>query len=322
MSNKSQTILITGGTGFAGGHLVEALLTHGYSNIHVTAFSDRGGFVTELIGASHVHALDLTDHQATNNLLAELKPQQIYHLASLANVGNSFQQRQFILQTHLNLQLNLLDAIKENCPEARLLSIGTALEYQSSDKPLSENAPIGPDNPYALSKMIQDFLSYSYSRSEKLNIVRVRPFNHIGERQTLGFAVSDFAHAIVQIEQGKLETLKVGNLAAVRDFSDVKDVVEAYVLLMKKGTPGEVYNVGSGVGYSIQQILQKMIDQAKTKIKLEIDPSRFRPVDLPTLVCDNGKIKALGWQNRYTIDDTLTRILAWWRKQANQTTEK
>ena len=321
MANKGQVILVTGGTGFAGSHLVEALIAHNYSNIHVTAFRDRASFLDKLIGPDHIHPLDLTDHQATSQLLAKLKPQQIYHLASLANVGQSFDKRQFLLETHLKLQLNLLDAIKQQTPQARMLSVGTALEYQASDQPLSENSPIGPSNPYALSKMIQDYLSYSYSQSEGLDIVRVRPFNHIGERQAPGFVISDFASRIVAIERGQSKQLKVGNLSAIRDFSDVKDIVEGYILLMEKGVSGEVYNLGSGVGYSIQQMLQMLIDQARVDIPLEIDDEKLRPVDLPLVVCNNKKIKNLGWTNHYQIADTLKRVLDWWRQQ-QQTAKK
>ena len=322
MTNKSQTILITGGTGFAGSHLVEALIEQGYSNIHLTSYRDRPGFLKDLIGDDHIHALDLTDHQATIELFKKLKPQQIYHLASLANVGNSFKQQQFILETHLNLQLNVLNAMKDYCPQARLLSIGSALEYQISNQPLAETAPIGPNDPYALSKMIQDYLSYSYVQSEKLDIVRARPFNHIGERQALGFAVSVFVNEIVTTENGHNPTIKVGNLAAVRDLTDVKDMVQAYIILMNQGVRGEVYNIGSGIGYRMEDILKKLIDLAKIKVELVIDPARLRPIDRPVLICDNSKIKNLGWQLQYSIEDTLTRVLNWWRAQAKKTTKE
>jgi len=322
MANKSQTILITGGTGFAGGHLVEALIKQGYSNIHLTAYRDQPGFLSDLVGKDHIHSLDLTDHQKTKDLFKELKPQQIYHLASLANVGNSFKQQQFILETHLKLQLNVLNAMKEHCPQARLLSIGTALEYQVSDQALDENAPIGPNNPYALSKMIQDYLSYSYTQSEKLDIVRARPFNHIGERQALGFAISDFANEIVKIENGQSSAIKVGNLSAIRDLTDVKDMVLAYIVLMNKGIKGEVYNIGSGIGYSMEDVLQKLIDLAQIKVELEIDPERLRPIDRPVLICNNSKIKNLGWDTQYTIETTLKRVLNWWRNQAQTETKE
>lgn len=322
MANKSQTILITGGTGFAGSHLVEALIKQGYSNIHLTAYRDQPGFLNDLIGGDRIHSLDLTDHQKTKDLFKKLKPQQIYHLASLANVGDSFKQEQFILETHLKLQLNVLDAMKEHSPEARLLSIGTALEYQVSDQALDENAPIGPNNPYALSKMIQDYLSYSYSQSENLDIVRARPFNHIGERQALGFAISDFANEIVKIENAQSSIIKVGNLSAIRDLTDVKDMVRAYIILMTKGVRSEVYNIGSGIGYSMEDILKKLIDLAEIEVELEIDPERLRPIDRPVLICNNNKIKNLGWETQYTIEDTLKRVLDWWRKQGKTETKE
>jgi GDP-4-dehydro-6-deoxy-D-mannose reductase len=170
--------------------------------------------------------------------------------------------------------------------------------------------------------MIQDYLSYSYVQSEKLDIVRARPFNHIGERQALGFAVSDFANEIVNIENGHNPTIKVGNLAAVRDLTDVKDMVQAYIILMNQGVRGEVYNIGSGIGYRMEDILKKLIDLAKIKVELVIDPARLRPIDRPVLICDNSKIKNLGWQLQYSIEDTLTRVLNWWRAQAKKTTKE
>lgn len=306
-------ILITGGTGFAGSHLVELLQRHGQNDVHVTAYKDAAGFVQDLVGEDHVHPLNLTDYEATKQLLESLRPDQIYHLASLASVGDSFDKTQFLLQMHTSLQLNLLEAVTQVVPHCRILSIGTALAYQRSEKAVDENSPLGPDNPYALSKLFQDLLSYTYTQSKKLDIVRARPFNHIGERQTPGFVVPDFAQQIIKIERGEQEKIQVGNLDAIRDFSDVKDVVAAYQLLMEKGNSGEAYNIGSGQGTSIQQVLQMLAQHSQVKIQISVDQSKIRPVDLKYLVCNNEKIKKLGWQPKYPLDQTLVRILDWWR---------
>jgi GDP-4-dehydro-6-deoxy-D-mannose reductase len=215
-----------------------------------------------------------------------------------------------------SLQLNLLEAIKAHTPQARLLHISTALVYAANDKDqaIDEKASLGPDNPYALSKLIQDMMAYSFVKSEGLNIVRVRPFNHIGERQTLGFVVADLAAAVVKVEKGQADSVKVGNLNSIRDFSDVKDVVNAYILIMEKGQNNEVYNIGSGQGHSIREVLDLLISLAKTEIKVEVDPNKIRPVDLHSLVCDNEKIVNLGWQQNHQLKETLERILNYWRE--------
>ena len=307
-------ILITGGTGFAGSHLLERLLELGEKDIHLTSYRGNDVFAEKLIPAEQIHQLDLTDYEATLALIEELKPDEIYHLASLPNVGNSFEKRRALLNNHLNLQLNLLTAVKEASPDSKILSVGTAYVYENSSETLNEKSPLGPSNPYATSKLIQDMLSYSFAESENLNIVRVRPFNHIGERQAPGFAVADFAMQIAKIEAGLQDELLVGNLEAIRDFTDVKDMVNAYVLIMEKGQKNEVYNIGSGQGYSIGEILNKLIALSLTEIKVKVDQDKLRTVDLPYLVCNNEKVKNLAWQTKHSIDETLERVLNYWRK--------
>ncbi len=307
-------ILITGGTGFAASHLVEALIEHGETEIHLTAYKDRGSYVKNLIKSDHIHELNLTDFQATQELLEQIKPDQIYHLASIATVGNSFEKAQFVMEMNLNLQLSLLEAMAQIVPNARLLHVSTALIYQASTDKINESSAFGPDNPYALSKLTQDLLCENYSKNYQLDIVRVRPFNHIGERQTLGFVVADWACGIAKIEKGLEKELSVGNLESIRDFSDVKDIVQGYILLMNQGKSGEVYNLGSGKGIKIKEILDQLIKQANCPIPVVSDQSKIRPVDLPYLVCDNEKIKQLGWQQHHQLAETLGRVLEYWRE--------
>lgn len=307
-------ILITGGTGFAASHLVEALSQKGGSDIHLTSYKDEGQFVKQFVKAENIHQINLADYQATQELLKKIKPDQIYHLASLANVGDSFEKRKFILEMNTALQLNLLEAMRDQAPSSRMLHISTALVYAPSNQAINEESALGPDNPYALSKLIQDMMVHSFTRSEKLDIVRARPFNHIGERQTLGFVVADLAAAVAKVEKGELDSVKVGNLSSVRDFSDVKDMVDAYILLMEKGQSGEVYNIGSGKGTTVQEILNKLVSLAKKEVMVEVDPQKIRPVDLPYLVCDNEKIVKLGYQAKYQLSNTLERILNYWRE--------
>lgn len=307
-------ILITGGTGFAASHLVEELYKRGEREIHLTSYGDRGEFVRQYVDEKNIHQVNLTDFQATQDLIKQIQPDQVYHLASIASVGDSFEKRKFILEMNTSLQLNLLEALKLYAPTAKMLHISTALMYEASNQAVDEQAAFGPDNPYALSKLIQDMMVYTFVKSEGLNIVRVRPFNHIGERQALGFVVADLASAIAKVEKGEQDHISVGNLESIRDFSDVKDIVNAYILLMEKGQSGEVYNLGSGHGYRIREILDILLKLAKKEIKVEIDQSKIRPVDLPYLVCDNKKIVNLGWSSNHQIEETLERILNYWRE--------
>lgn len=316
-------ILITGGTGFVGSHLVELLHEQGYKNIHVTTYSEKPGLVNSLLPATQIHQLDLTDQEKTFALIGEIKPDQIYHLASLAAVGKSFDNTKVVLDNNTQLQLNILEAVKKLTPQARLLVIGSAMAYDlkhdypdHSNQAITETYPLGPASPYAVSKAMQDLLAYSYLQSFGLRIVRARPFNHIGERQTADFAVASFAKQIVAIENNQQPKLQVGNLTAIRDFTDVKDMVKAYQLLMEKGVIGEAYNIGSEQGYTIQDILDKLIDLSKVKIKVEKDPARIRPSDIAVAVADATKIKSLGWKPEIKIEETLARIINDWRSNS------
>lgn len=289
-----------------------------YSNPHFfTCWGET--FVSTLLPEKNIHQLDLTDTQATTSLLKKLQPTHIFHLAATAVVGGSFDELKKTVENNFNIQLNLLEAVKQHSPQARVLSIGSALEYQTGvTETFSESTPLGPSSPYAFSKVLQDMLSYMYSQTEKLDIIRVRPFNHIGERQAPGFVVSDFAQQIVRIEQGNQTSIQVGNLEAVRDFTDVKDICQAYILLMDKGTAGEVYNIGSGRGISIQSLLDQLIALSETQVIVETDPEKFRPVDVKTVIAESSKIQKLGWKPKIALENTLERVLEYYRNSLRE----
>ncbi len=266
-----------------------------------------------------MQVLDLTDAAATKNCFEVCKPAFIINLASVASVGNSFEKAESILRVNTTLMLSLLEAMKTVVPTARLLQISSAAVYGQLNEEAAvsqdEQAPLQPINPYAVSKLSQEFLARAYARSYKLDIVFARPFNHIGERQTTAFAISSFAHQIVEIERGVADHIEVGNLTAVRDFSDVKDIVRAYVLLLKKGVSGEVYNIGSGKGYSMQQMLDMLIKKSFVDVLVQENKALMRPLDIPVSIADNGKITALGWKSQYPIEQTVERIIDWHRNQ-------
>lgn len=318
----TDSILITGGTGFAGSHLVDHLIEQNEtiaSKLHLTTYSDVPDYLAKIIPAENIHKVDLTDTTATNALIEQLKPKQLYHLAAFSSASNSFEKSRHALLNNIGLQLNILEAVQQYSPETRILVISSADGYgiseSESEIPISENHPFRPINPYAVSKVAQELMSYAYAKSFNLHVVRVRPFNHIGERQTEEFAIPAFAKQIVAIERGEQQVLRVGNLSAIRDFSDVKDIVRAYVLLMEKGADGEVYNLGSGEGVAMSTVVEKLSGLASVPVTQEVDETRIRPLDIPVFIANNEKIRKLGWQPTIPLDQSLQRVLDYWRAQ-------
>lgn len=308
-------ILITGGTGFAGSHLIESLLAAGYQDIVATTLSELDP--SALFLPSHKYKrVDLSNKEETSKIIADVQPDWVFHLAAFAYVGKSFEKARELFANNINLQLNVLDAIKDHAPQARVLTIGSAEEYGMTDgnQRIDESTPLHPVNPYAVSKVTQDLLAGSYALSYKLNIIRARPFNHIGIRQSPDFVVPAFAKQVVAIERGEQTELLVGSLNTVRDFTSVKDVVRAYILLMEKGEVGQVYNIGSGKGWRIQEIVDTLISFSTVPIAIKHDPSRIRPLDVPGLIADNRKMKSLGWEVHVAIEEELKNVLEEWRK--------
>ncbi len=314
-------VLITGGTGFVGTHLVENLTQHFSADeleLHVTHFGNQIPAQFQSFKPDQIHRIDLQDNQLVEQLIEQIRPDEIYHLAAMAAVSTSYTQAAKVIQNNSSIQLNLLEAISQHVPESRILIVGSAEEYGISlptELPINEDHPFRPINPYAVSKVTQDLLAYSYFLSRKLNILRVRPFNHTGEGQTTDFAIPAFAAQIVEIELGKRSHLLIGNLEAKRDITDVKDMVLAYQLVMAKGDVGEVYNIGSGQSVTMKSVLDKLIGLTSVSIEIETDASKLRPTDIPEMLADITKIKKLGWEPTIQLDDTLTRVLHWWRTQ-------
>lgn len=313
--------LITGVTGFAGSFLAENLLNSG-------DYTVEGTYLTEnsLVNISSIekdlklYKVDLNDKSETEKLINNSKPDFIFHLAALASAADSFKNPAEFISNNISGQVNILEAARAMDVLPKFLVVSSAEVYghvKQSDLPTGENAPLAPVNPYAVSKVAQDFLGLQYFLAYKMPVIRVRPYNHIGPRQAPVFVVSSFAKKISDIEKGKTEpVIKVGNLSAKRDFTDVKDVVEGYRLLLEKGEAGEIYNIGFGKSCTIKFILDTLLSFSKKEIKVEIDPSLIRPVDVPELLCDNSKIKkTTGWEPKIPIEQTLKEILEYWRSQ-------
>ena len=309
-NNMSETILITGGTGFAGSHLVDSLLEKNEQNIHVTTYGKNTSYVADLLPSDQIHQLDITNLENTSGLLKKLQPKQIYHLASIAGVGGTFKQINQVLQINTQIQLSLLSAITEACPKTRLLTIGSALEYKPSLQPLKETDQLGPNNPYGVSKINQEMLSLMFHQQHQLDLVMTRSFNHYGPRQALGFVVADFAKQIA----ANPKSIQVGNLSPIRDFTYAADVASAYITLMEKGETGEIYNVGSGVGYSIESILTELIKISGKEIQIEINKERYRPVDVSKVVANIDKIRSLDWQPKIELIEGLQKTFNYYQR--------
>jgi GDP-4-dehydro-6-deoxy-D-mannose reductase len=306
--------LITGVGGFAGSHLADTLLAGGEPTDEVWGCDLAAGPRHYLSPRVQLLAADLRDPQAVQRLIAEARPERIYHLAGLASVGDSWSHPWETLETNLRAQVNLLEAVRASGLRPGVLVVGSADEYGSlaaSDQAIDEDRPLRPDSPYSVSKVAQDLLGLQYYLSYALPIVRVRPFNHIGPRQNHKFVAAAFASQIAAIEAGlQPPVMRVGNLEARRDFTDVRDTMRAYALLLQLGQPGEVYNVGTGQSHRIQDLLDVLLGLASVPIRVETDPARLRPNDVPDLVCDAGRLRAAtGWQPRYRLEDTLRDLL-------------
>ncbi|HME54299.1 MAG TPA: GDP-mannose 4,6-dehydratase [Candidatus Lokiarchaeia archaeon] len=299
--------LITGIDGFVGPYLAIHLKSLGYTTVG-----------TYLVGSgideSSRH-MDITNKQEVLDIISEEKPDYIYHLAGFSSVAASFSNPEKCMDINVNGTKNLLDSVKSVGIKPRFFVVSSAEVYGVPDYlPLNEKHPLTPQSPYAESRVEQERLCIKYAKKYGFHIVISRSFNHTGPGQSDAFVLSSFAKQISDIEKGLQQTLKVGNLDAVRDFSDVRDVVIAYQLLMEKGKSREIYNVCSGKYHSIKELLNMLVALSTHEINIEVDPARKRPSDIPVLYGDNKQcIKQTGWQIKISIEKTLSDLLEYWR---------
>lgn len=305
-------VLITGITGFAGSHLKQYLLTNKELKIYGT---DLKGQKVEGVG---MYRVDLTQALQVNNMIDVVSPDYIFHLAALSSPAKSFNDPFSTIDNNIRAEINLLEALRTQKNNPKILIIGSGDEYglvYKEENPIVETQPFRPTSPYSVSKIAQDMLGFQYYLSYKMSIVRVRPFNHIGPRQTDQFVVPSFARQIAEIECGiKPEVIKVGNLSSVRDFTDVTDMVKAYWLAIEHGVLGDVYNIGSGNGVRIEDLLNSLLSRSVKKIKIQVDNTLYRPSDNPALICNAEKFRDLtGWKPEVTLTASLINILDYWR---------
>jgi GDP-4-dehydro-6-deoxy-D-mannose reductase len=311
--------LISGAGGFVGGHLLAYLCQHmPHVALHGTLFSDsERRAALEALGCQ-LWTLDLRDADAVRDLVAHIRPDRIYHLAGQAFVPRSFAAPWETLEVNIRGTLNLLEAVRALKLETRILVVSSAEIYGAAaadSLPLTESAPFVPSSPYSVSKIAQDMLAWQYARAHSLYTVRVRPFNHIGTGQSADFAVPNWASQIAAAELGLREPIvAVGNLAAARDFTDVRDVVRAYALALERGAAGAVYNVCSGVPQTMQHVLETLIGLSQTPITVRVDPERVRPIEIPVLYGSYARLQAdTDWRPQISLAQSLTDVLNEWR---------
>ena len=301
-------VLVTGSGGFVGRVLCPMLQQRGY---------DVWGVDRDADGERQA-AVDLCDAAAVEDLLARIKPCYIVHLAAQSSGALSFEEPYDTINNNVTPVLNLLEYARKHDGELRLLAVGSADTYgnvPSEALPLRESAATAPLNPYALSKVMQEQSCELYARLYDVDVVMTRSFNHTGAGQSDRFVLPSFVRQVAEISLGQREPkVLVGNVDVRRDFADVRDVCEAYVALLEKGSAGEIYNVCTGVSHSLRDMLERLAALAGVDIEIAVDPERVRPVDMEELRGDRSKIQNdTGWQPRLTLDDTLKDLLDYWR---------
>jgi len=314
--------LITGAAGFAGSYLAEYLLDH--TDLEVWGVLHRSTANVAHLGTRlrPVWA-DLNEPDAVAAVVEDVCPDYVFHLAARATPSMSWETPWETIHDNLRGQFNVLEALVTTETRARVLVVGSADVYglvEPQELPVTEVVPLRPDSPYAVSKAAQDLLGFQYFATHRLPVVRVRPFNHIGPRQSDAFVTTSFARQVAEAEAGLREpVIRVGNLSAQRDFTDVRDIVRGYWLLLRDGVPGQVYNLGSERALPIERLLNMLLSMSRVPIRVEVDPARLRPSDVPVLVSDCRKARQLtDWQPEIPLERSLADVLDYWRAQVQQ----
>jgi GDP-4-dehydro-6-deoxy-D-mannose reductase len=315
--------LVTGAGGFVGAKLCEYLLAHTDWEVVGTVYPQPAP-AAQPEGRLRLVWADLREPQAVTRLIEETQPEAVFHLAAQAAVAASYEDPWETLETNVRSQLNLLEALRRAPRPATVLVVGSGEEYgapRPEELPLTEEAPLRPGTPYAVSKVAQDLLGLQYHLSYQLPVIRVRPFNHTGPGQSERFVVPAFAAQVARIAAHMQEpVIYVGNLDAVRDFTDVRDIVRAYHLAVTQGEPGEVYNLASGEPHAIREVLEALVAYAGIHVELKRDPERYRPLDVPVVYGSAEKFRRrTGWRPRIGFAETLRDTLLYWIEQYRDT---
>jgi GDP-4-dehydro-6-deoxy-D-mannose reductase len=317
---NNRKVLITGVTGFAGSHLAELLLKEGIEVHGVQRWRSKNDNIEHIKDKIQFHEADLLDAHSLYKVVDEVRPKYIFHLAAQSYVQSSWASPANTLEVNITGSVHLFEAVRKTDLNIVIQIACSSEEYGkvlSNELPIKETNPLRPLSPYAVSKLAMDYLGYQYYESYGVKVIRTRGFNHTGPRRGDVFAESTFAKQIAEIEKGKREPVVfVGNLNAVRDYTDVRDMVRAYYLAVQKCQPGEVYNIASGSGWKIKDVLELLLSYSKIKIKVKEDKERMRPSDVEVLIGDSMKFrKATGWTAEIPFKKTMHDLLNYWREK-------
>lgn len=315
MVENMKKALIIGAGGFVGSYLIECL--HTEFNMEVYATKLQGTEFSHPFAT--VRDLDIMSKEDIVELLYDVRPDYIFHLAAQSSVSVAWKNPMLTIDVNIKGSVNVMEAVRELFYKPRILVIGSGEEYghiKTGDTPISEDTILRPGNIYAATKACQNMIGSIYAQAYDMEMMLVRAFNHVGPGQAPLFVVSDFCKQVAEIELGLKEpVIRVGNLSARRDFTDVRDVVRAYAMLIQKGVAGETYNVGSGKAMEIQRILDLIVGMSSAKISVEVDPNKIRPVDVPIIEADISKIHDVtGWRPEISIEQTIRETLDYWRE--------
>lgn len=306
--------LIIGGCGFVGRYLSDALKEDGYEVAVTKMYSER----MESTGI-WIYGLDVLDQNAVAEIIGKINPDIIFHLAAQSSVAVSWKNPELTIDVNIKGCMHVLEAVRRQEKRIRVLLIGSGEEYGRilpEEIPVNEKQGVKPGNIYAVTKVCQNMIGSIYVQAFGMDVVMIRAFNHIGPQQAPVFVVSDFCRQVAEIEAGKRKpVIKTGNLDIKRDFTDVRDVVRAYILLAEKGEAGETYNVGSGRAVSIGEILQVILSQSQVEIRIEEDREKLRPCDVPVMEADISKLRKItGWMPQISLEQTIQAVLDNWRR--------
>jgi GDP-4-dehydro-6-deoxy-D-mannose reductase len=307
--------LITGIGGFLGSHLADSALAKGWTVFGLLRRDSHN--IAEIGRKVTLFRSDILDRTQVENTVQKVRPEVIFHLAAQSSPSTSWTEPESTLRVNVLGTLNLLEFVRAAGLRPIIVVAGSSAEYgfsQPDEIPIREDKPLRPASLYGVSKMASSALALLYHRAFDMKVLVVRPFFVIGPRK-VGDVCSNFARGIVAVESGRQMSLKVGNLEAVRDFLDVEDAVQALWLLAEEGASGEAYNMCSGVGHKIATVLEAFLRMGSRPIRVEHDPALLRPVDEPIVVGDNSRLRDLGWIPRVSLNDSLRRILDYWRSR-------
>lgn len=316
MVQNMKKAMIIGAAGFVGSYLISYLRDQCGMEVSATKLAHEE---LEAVDVT-VYDLDILNKEEIVSLLFAIRPDYIFHLAAQSSVGLAWKNPCLTIDVNIKGSVNVMDAVRELFYKPKVLLIGSGEEYghiRAGETPITEENSVRPGNIYAATKVCQNLIGSIYAQAYDMKLMMVRAFNHIGPNQAPMFVVADFCKQVAEIEKGlRAPVMYVGNLEAKRDFTDVRDVVRAYVLLIEMGKAGETYNVGSGHAMAIREILDKIISLSSKEIKVEIDPNKLRPVDVPIIEADTDKLYQLtGWEPEISLEQTIRETLEYWRSR-------